>query len=56
MDVIVFAIVAFVLSGIIILNRERIPEHLRRPLAIFALVLVVAAFAMVVASFFLLPG
>jgi hypothetical protein len=54
MDVIVFAIVAFVLGGVIILNRERIPEHLRRPLAISALILVVAAFAMVVANFLLL--
>jgi len=55
MDVIIFAIVAFLLGGLIIMNRERIPEHLRRPLAIGALILVVAAFVMVVASF-LLPG
>lgn len=56
MEVFVFAIVAFVLGGIIILNRERVPDRLRRPLAIASLFMVAAAFVMVVAMFLRMGG
>jgi|GEM_PF-1235625 len=56
MQIIVFAIVAFVLGGVIIMNRERIPDHMRRPLAAAAIFMVLAAFIMVIARFIFMPG
>lgn len=56
MEVFVFAIVAFVLGGVIIMNRERLPERQRRVMAIAAIILIFAAFVMVVARFILMQG
>lgn len=51
MELAVFTIVAFVLGGVLIMNRERIPERLLRPLAVTAVFLIAAAFVMVIARF-----
>lgn len=56
MQLIVFALIAFVLGFIIIANREQIPQQLRRPLAIFAILTIASAFVMVVARFLLMEG
>lgn len=56
MELFVFAIVAFVLGGVIIMNRDRIPEQLKKPLAIAAIFMIAAAFVMVVARFLLPAG
>ncbi|HZG75475.1 MAG TPA: hypothetical protein VEZ72_06410 [Paenibacillus sp.] len=48
----VFLIVSFCLAAVVILKRETIPEPLRRPIAIATLVMIVAAFVMLLVSFF----
>jgi len=52
MELVIFAVAAFLLGAIVIRSRDRIPEHMRRPLAVFAVFLIAAAFIMVVARFF----
>lgn len=56
MEVFIFAIVAFVLGGVIIMNRERLSERQRRFMAIAAIIIVAAAFVMIVARFILMDG
>lgn len=48
----VFIIVSFCLAAVVILKRETIPERLRRPIAIATLVMIVAAFVMLLVTFF----
>lgn len=48
----VFLIVSFCLAAVVILKRDSIPESLRRPIAIATLVMIVAAFIMLLATFF----
>jgi len=48
----VFLIVSFCLAAVVILRRETIPPQLRRPIAISTLVMIVAAFVMLLVSFF----
>jgi uncharacterized membrane protein len=47
-----FLIVVFCLAAVLILKKESIPATLRRPMAITTLVMVVAAFIMLMVSFF----
>lgn len=47
-----FLIVVFCLAAVVILKKESIPPSLRRPIAIGTLVMIVAAFAMLLAAFF----
>jgi|HigsolmetaAR203D_1030402.scaffolds.fasta_scaffold00079_34 Na+-translocating ferredoxin:NAD+ oxidoreductase RnfE subunit len=49
---VVMIIVSFCLAAVIIMQREHIPHNLRRPLAIFALVMVVSSFVMLLAALF----
>lgn len=49
---IIFIIASFGLAVIMIISRERIPETLRRPMAITATLLVLFAFFLIVISFF----
>ncbi|MFC5405222.1 hypothetical protein [Cohnella soli] len=49
---IIFIIAAFGLAVVLILMRERIPEKLRRSMAILSIVLVAFAFFLIVYSFF----
>lgn len=49
---IIFIIASFGLAVIMIMSRERIPETLRRPMAITATLLVLFAFFLIVISFF----
>jgi hypothetical protein len=51
--ILTFMIVAFSFAIIIIWQRESIPERARRPLAIFAIFLVVCAFVLMMISFFI---
>ncbi|WP_309120151.1 hypothetical protein [Paenibacillus sp.] len=48
----VFLVVSFCLAAVVILKRESIPDPLRRPIAIATLVMIVAAFVMLLATFF----
>ena len=47
-----FMLVSFALAAVLIFKKETIPERIRRPLAIFSLFMVSAAFIMLVVSFF----
>lgn len=47
-----FLIVSFCLAAVVILKRESIPPVLRRPIAIATLIMVAAAFIMLLVSFF----
>lgn len=47
-----FIIVSFALAAVLIFKKETIPDRLRRPLAIFTLFMVTAAFIMLVVSLF----
>ncbi|TFE31590.1 hypothetical protein [Cohnella luojiensis] len=49
---IIFIIASFSLAVILIMSRERIPEPLRRPMAITSILLVIFAFFLIVYSFF----
>ncbi|MFC5471695.1 hypothetical protein ACFPPD_23745 [Cohnella suwonensis] len=49
---IIFIIASFGLAVVLILMRERIPESMRRSMAILSLVLVAFAFFLIVYSFF----
>lgn len=49
---VVMIIVSFCLAAVIIMQKEHIPDKLRRPLAIFALVMVVSSFVMLLAALF----
>ncbi|RKP55127.1 hypothetical protein D7Z26_07845 [Cohnella endophytica] len=49
---IIFIIASFGLAVVLILSRERIPETLRRPMAITSILLVLFAFFLIVYSFF----
>jgi hypothetical protein len=49
---IIFIISAFGLAIVLILSRERIPESMRRPMAILSILLVLFAFFLIVYSFF----
>ncbi|GFN30222.1 hypothetical protein [Paenibacillus xylaniclasticus] len=47
---IIFIIAAFVLGGLMIMYRSSIPDRLRRPLAITAIVFILFAFFLIVYS------
>jgi hypothetical protein len=49
---VIFIIAAFGLAIVLILSRERIPETMRRPMAILSILLVLFAFFLIVYSFF----
>lgn len=49
---IIFIISAFALAGVIIMMRERIPQNLRRGLALTSIALVLFAFFLIVISFY----
>ncbi|EGL16624.1 MULTISPECIES: hypothetical protein [Paenibacillus] len=51
-DVLLFIIAGFAFALLVLYSRNRIPEQLRRPMAIFALILVVCSFSLVVVSLF----
>jgi len=48
----VFLVVSFCLAAVVILKRDSIPDSLRRPIAIGTLVMIVAAFVMLLVTFF----
>ncbi|WP_165279950.1 hypothetical protein [Paenibacillus protaetiae] len=45
---IIFIIAAFVLGGVVILQRNSIPERMRRPLALISIALIAFAFFLLV--------
>lgn len=49
---IIFVIASFSLAVILIMSRERIPQSLRRSMAIISILLVLFAFFLIVYSFF----
>jgi DMSO/TMAO reductase YedYZ heme-binding membrane subunit len=49
-SVVIMLLVSFCLAGVIILKKEAIPERIRAPLALIAVILVLASFAMLVVS------
>lgn len=51
-NIVIFFIVAFSFGLILIMKRESIPDRLRRPLAIMAVIMVAFAFVLVLLSFF----
>ena len=51
--IVIFLIAAFSFALVLIMKRDSIPDKLRRPLAILSLVMVAAAFVLLVCSFFL---
>ncbi|MCM3127227.1 MULTISPECIES: hypothetical protein [unclassified Paenibacillus] len=50
MNYVIFIVAAFLLGFVIIAKRDSIPDKLRRPLAIAALLMVVLAFILIVYS------
>lgn len=50
--VITFIIVSFCLAGVLIFKRDSIPDQMKRPLAICALLLVCFSFFLIVFLFF----
>ncbi|MCD9023104.1 hypothetical protein [Cohnella silvisoli] len=48
----IFVIASFGLAVVLILSRERIPETMRRSMAILSILLVLFAFFLIVYSFF----
>ncbi|HEY0828313.1 MAG TPA: hypothetical protein VGE40_09475 [Bacilli bacterium] len=51
-SIVVFIIVAFAGAIILIMKRDTLPVKLKRPMAIFALVMVCLAFILLLYSFF----
>ena len=51
-EIITFIIVAFAFAIIVIWKKESLPERARRPLALFALALVISAFVLMMIGFF----
>ena len=51
-DVTLFVILAFAMAAVVLFSRKNIPQKLKRPLALFSLVMIVIAFALIVYSFF----
>ncbi|BBI34832.1 hypothetical protein [Cohnella abietis] len=49
---IIFIISSFGLAVVLIMSRERIPQAMRRPMAIISIGLVIFAFFLIVYSFF----
>lgn len=49
-----FIIVSFCFALILILKKDSLPSHVKRPLAILALVMVTFSFSLIVYSFFTL--
>ncbi|WP_035119712.1 hypothetical protein [Cohnella panacarvi] len=49
---IIFIIASFALAGVIIMMRDRIPQNLRRGLALTSIALVLFAFFLIVYSFY----
>lgn len=47
-----FIIVSFCFALVLIMKKETLPSHVKRPLAILALVMVVFSFTLIVYSFF----
>ncbi|MFB9280160.1 hypothetical protein [Cohnella cellulosilytica] len=50
----IFIISSFCLAVVLILTRERIPERLRRPMALITIALVLFAFFLIVYNFFIM--
>ncbi|OXM16912.1 hypothetical protein [Paenibacillus herberti] len=53
-NAVIFIIASFCLAAIVLMKRDQLPERLRRPLAISAIVMVSISFVVLVASFFTL--
>ncbi|WP_223069927.1 hypothetical protein [Paenibacillus caui] len=51
-DVTIFVIVAFAMAIVVLLSRNNIPPRFKRGLALFSVFMVVAAFALIIYSFF----
>ncbi|MFD1135521.1 hypothetical protein [Paenibacillus urinalis] len=56
MSYVIFIVAAFLLGFVIITKRDSIPDKLRRPLAIAALIMVVLAFILILYSMVSLGG
>lgn len=50
-SVVTLIVVSFCMAAVIILKKDSIPSRMRRPLAIFSLLMVLGAFTMLIASF-----
>ncbi len=50
----IFIISSFCLAVVLILTRDRIPERMRRPMAILTIFLVLFAFFLIVYNFFII--
>ena len=50
----IFIISSFCLAVVLILTRDRIPERLRRPMALITIALVLFAFFLIVYNFFIM--
>ena len=50
-SILTFIIIAFSLAVIIIMKRESLPPHMKRPLALLAIIMVSFAFFLIVYSF-----
>ncbi|WP_203232142.1 hypothetical protein [Paenibacillus pinistramenti] len=50
-DTTVFVIVAFALAIVVLLSRNSIPQKFKRGLALFSLIMVIAAFVLIIYSF-----
>ncbi|MFC4600078.1 hypothetical protein [Cohnella hongkongensis] len=50
----IFIISSFCLAVVLILTRDRIPERMRRPMAILSIFLVLFAFFLIVYHFFMM--
>ncbi|MCM3747128.1 hypothetical protein M3223_07135 [Paenibacillus pasadenensis] len=51
-NAVIFIIASFCLAAVVLMNRERLNEKVRRPLAISTIVLVAVSFVVLVASLF----
>lgn len=56
MSYVIFIVAAFLLGFVIITKKDSIPDKLRRPLAIAALIMVVLAFILILYSMVSLGG
>ncbi|WP_372635862.1 hypothetical protein [Cohnella sp.] len=50
----IFIISSFSLAVVLILTRDRLPDRMRRPMAILSIVLVLFAFFLIVYNFFII--
>lgn len=51
-QLLIFMIVSFALAAVVIMQREKIPAPIRRPLAIITLIMVASSFIMLIVTLF----